>query len=91
MATSGLHTFLTHYVSNRFGEHPFAIMIQVALMYRLCYSLLLALKGTRLVLTEGFEPSPAEPQSTMLPLHYDGEIKYEGLKSLSRRYRPVTL
>ena len=25
MASSGLHTFLTHHVSNRFGEHPFTL------------------------------------------------------------------
>ena len=40
LAPSGLHTFLTHCVSNHFGEHPFA--------FRLCYSLLPTLKGTRL-------------------------------------------
>lgn len=57
LAASGLHTFLTHYVSNRFGEHPFAIMIQVALMYRLCYSLLLALKGTGMAGEVGLEPT----------------------------------
>ena len=47
LATSGLHTFLTLWVSNLAEEHPF--------VFRLCYSLLLALKGTCLVPEVRFE------------------------------------